>query len=184
MLLLSRKSWAETTSRLEPNGGSPVRRGNNAGPLMAIVAEGVTKSFAGLRVLDNVGLSVAEAEIHALLGANGSGKSTLAKILSGVYQPERASITIKDRNIPAIVSPQHASDLGVAIVHQEAPLIDSASALNASRSIAATRRVRDSSSGGGFTARSRRCSNDPEFALIRAHWLAAWRRRNGRLFLS
>ena len=93
---------------------------------MAIVAEGVTKSFAGLRVLDNVGLSVAAGEIHALLGANGSGKSTLAKILSGVYQPDRASITVKDRNVPGILSPQHAAELGIAIVHQEAPLIDSA----------------------------------------------------------
>ena len=95
--------------------------------LMAVAVEGVTKSFAGVRVLDNVAVSVAEGEIHALLGANGSGKSTFAKILSGVYQPDRASITIKDRTIPAILSPQHAVDLGIAIVHQEAPLIDNAS---------------------------------------------------------
>jgi ribose transport system ATP-binding protein len=94
---------------------------------MAIVAETVTKSFANIRVLDNVAVSVADGEIHALLGANGSGKSTFAKILSGVYQPDRAAITIKDRNIPAILSPQHANELGVAIVHQEAPLIDTAS---------------------------------------------------------
>jgi ribose transport system ATP-binding protein len=94
---------------------------------MAIVTEGVTKSFAGIRVLDNVGVTVAHGEIHALVGANGSGKSTFAKILSGVYQPDGASITIKDRKIPAILSPQHASELGVAIVHQEAPLIDNAS---------------------------------------------------------
>src|SRR3984957_19365903 len=94
---------------------------------MAIAVEGVTKSFAGIRVLDNVAVSVADGEIFALLGANGSGKSTFAKILSGVYQPDRASITIKGRNIPAILSPQHAAELGIAIVHQEAPLIDNAS---------------------------------------------------------
>jgi ribose transport system ATP-binding protein len=95
--------------------------------LMAIVAEGVTKSFANIRVLDDVEVSVADGQIHALLGANGSGKSTFAKVLSGVYQPDRASIDIKGRTVPAILSPQHANELGVAIVHQEAPLIDTAS---------------------------------------------------------
>lgn len=90
-------------------------------------AESVSKSFAGVSVLDDVGISVAAGEIHALLGANGSGKSTLARILSGVYQPDRALITIRDRRVPAIVSPLHARELGIAIVHQEAPLIDSAS---------------------------------------------------------
>jgi ABC-type sugar transport system ATPase subunit len=94
---------------------------------MAIVAESVTKSFANIRVLDNVEVSVADGQIHALLGANGSGKSTFAKILSGVYQPDRASIAIQGRAVPAILSPQHANELGVAIVHQEAPLIDTAS---------------------------------------------------------
>src|ERR1700735_941425 len=94
---------------------------------MAIAVDGVIKSFAGVRVLDNVAVSVADGEIFALLGANGSGKSTFAKILSGVYQPDRASITIKGRNIPAILSPQHAAELGIAIVHQEAPLIDNSS---------------------------------------------------------
>jgi ABC-type sugar transport system ATPase subunit len=94
---------------------------------MAIAVDGVFKSFAGVRVLDDVAVSVANGEIHALLGANGSGKSTFAKILSGVYQPDRGSFTIKDRNISAILSPQHAAELGIAIVHQEAPLIDTAS---------------------------------------------------------
>jgi ABC-type sugar transport system ATPase subunit len=98
-----------------------------ATPLMAIAVEGVTKSFAGVRILDNVAVSVPDGQIHALLGANGSGKSTFAKILSGVYQPDHASITIKDREIPSILSPQHAAELGIAIVHQEAPLIDNAS---------------------------------------------------------
>ena len=107
--------------------GDAARAPIQADPLMAIAVEGVVKSFAGVRVLDNVAVSVADGEIHALLGANGSGKSTFAKILSGVYQPDRASITIKDRNIPAILSPQHAAELGIAIVHQEAPLIDNAS---------------------------------------------------------
>jgi ABC-type sugar transport system ATPase subunit len=107
--------------------GDPASASLKAATLMAIAVEGVTKTFAGIRVLDNVAVSVAAGEIHALLGANGSGKSTFAKILSGVYQPDHASITIKDRSIRAILSPQHAAELGIAIVHQEAPLIDNAS---------------------------------------------------------
>src|ERR1700728_3688591 len=75
-----------------------------ADPLMAIAVEGVVKSFAGIRVLDDVAVCVADGEIHALLGANGSGKSTFAKILSGVYQPDCASITIKGDAIPAILA--------------------------------------------------------------------------------
>ena len=72
--------------------GDPASASLRAAALMAIAVEGVVKSFAGVRVLDNVAVSVADGEIHALLGANGSGKSTFAKILSGVYQPDRASI--------------------------------------------------------------------------------------------
>jgi ribose transport system ATP-binding protein len=93
---------------------------------MAIVAESITKSYSGLRVLDEVGIAVADGEVHALLGANGSGKSTLAKILTGVVQPDGASIAIRDRTFAAIASPQQATQLGIAVVHQEAPLIDTA----------------------------------------------------------
>ena len=45
----------------------------------------ITKTFPGVKALDNVNLAVAEAEIHALVGENGAGKSTLMKVLSGVY---------------------------------------------------------------------------------------------------
>ena len=68
--------------------GDPASASLRAAALMAIAVEGVVKSFAGVRVLDNVAVSVADGEIHALLGANGSRKWTFAKILSGVYQPD------------------------------------------------------------------------------------------------
>ena len=45
----------------------------------------ITKTFPGVKALDNVNLAVEEGEIHALVGENGAGKSTLMNILSGIY---------------------------------------------------------------------------------------------------
>jgi putative multiple sugar transport system ATP-binding protein len=46
---------------------------------------GISKSFPGVKALDDVNLSLRRGEIHALCGENGAGKSTLMKVLSGVY---------------------------------------------------------------------------------------------------
>lgn len=45
----------------------------------------ITKTFPGVKALDNVNLKVEEGEIHALVGENGAGKSTLMNVLSGIY---------------------------------------------------------------------------------------------------
>ena len=98
----------------------------DAGALSAgLSARGLTKIFADQTVLDHVDIDVGGSEIHALLGANGSGKSTLVKILSGVYQPEAGQIHIGGRTFAAIASPHEANARGIAVVHQEAPLINS-----------------------------------------------------------
>ena len=94
---------------------------------MSVAGRNLTKTFAGVRVLDGVDLALNTGEVHALLGANGSGKSTLVKILTGVYQPDSGSIAFGNRILSAVASPHEAALNGVAVVHQEAPLIDTMS---------------------------------------------------------
>ena len=50
--------------------------------------QGIRKSFPGVRVLDDVSLSIRPGEVHALMGENGAGKSTLMKILAGALQAD------------------------------------------------------------------------------------------------
>lgn len=86
--------------------------------------KGITKTFPGVKALDNVNLQVEEGEIHALVGENGAGKSTLMNILSGVYpfgsyegdifyEGERCEFQkIKD-----------SEKKGIVIIHQELALV-------------------------------------------------------------
>ena len=84
--------------------------------------EGISKSFGGVKVLDNVQFSLRQGEVHALMGENGAGKSTLMKILSGIYAKDAGSVQIEGCEAQA-ASPKAAQDLGVAIIHQELNLI-------------------------------------------------------------
>jgi L-arabinose transport system ATP-binding protein len=56
--------------------------------------QGITKTFPGVRALDNVSFGVAKGTVHGLVGENGAGKSTLLKILSGAYTPTEGKIVI------------------------------------------------------------------------------------------
>ncbi|NLZ88246.1 MAG: sugar ABC transporter ATP-binding protein [Clostridiales bacterium] len=93
-----------------------------AGALLEM--RGITKTFPGVKALDNVNLTVQEGEIHAIVGENGAGKSTLMNVLSGVYPygsyegdiyyegQECRFLNIKD-----------SERLGIVIIHQELALV-------------------------------------------------------------
>ena len=56
--------------------------------------KGISKSFPGVKALQNVEFQLKAGEIHALLGENGAGKSTLIKVLGGIYIAEEGEILI------------------------------------------------------------------------------------------
>ena len=84
--------------------------------------KGISKSFPGVKALQNVNLQLKAGEVHALLGENGAGKSTLIKVLGGIYHAEEGEIFIDGQKteINDVVAARHA---GVSIVHQELVLV-------------------------------------------------------------
>lgn len=78
----------------------------------------VSKSFPGVRALDQVSFSCFAGEVHAIAGENGAGKSTLMKILSGIYRPDEGTIKVSGTEV-VINNPRIAQDLGINIVNQE-----------------------------------------------------------------
>jgi putative multiple sugar transport system ATP-binding protein len=85
---------------------------------------GITKTFPGVKALDNVNLKVREGEIHALVGENGAGKSTLMKVLSGVYPAGTYDGEIHyDREVRNFSTISDSEHLGIIIIHQELALV-------------------------------------------------------------
>ena len=78
----------------------------------------ISKSFPGVKALDNVSLTVHRGTVHALMGENGAGKSTLMKCLFGMYNKDKGHIYLEGKEID-FKSSKEALDNGVAMVHQE-----------------------------------------------------------------
>jgi ribose transport system ATP-binding protein len=84
----------------------------------------LSKTFAGVTVLDDAHLEIAPGEVHALVGQNGSGKSTLVKLISGVYRADPGGDILVDGT--RIGTPVNAGRLhaeGLVFVHQDLGLI-------------------------------------------------------------
>ena len=80
--------------------------------------ERISKTFVGVRALDNVSLSLRRGECHGLMGENGAGKSTLGKVLAGIHRPDSGRVLID--GVPVrLHSPADARAVGVGMVHQE-----------------------------------------------------------------
>jgi simple sugar transport system ATP-binding protein len=84
---------------------------------------GISKTFAGVAVLDDVSLRLNAGEVLGLVGDNGAGKSTLIKIITGVHQPDRGTILFGGREVRGLTV-DAARALGVETVYQERALAD------------------------------------------------------------
>ena len=92
-------------------------------PWPKLTLTGISKSFPGVKALNEVDLELYAGEVTALIGENGAGKSTLVKSLTGIYQPEAGEIRI-DGNRVSMQTPHRAFELGIAAIHQETVLFD------------------------------------------------------------
>jgi ABC-type sugar transport system ATPase subunit len=79
---------------------------------------GISKSFAGVKVLDGVELNIIPGEVHALMGENGAGKSTLMKIIMGIYTKDSGQIYFEGKDCD-FKSPKDALEAGISMIHQE-----------------------------------------------------------------
>ena len=83
-----------------------------------IRAEGLSKSFGGVRAVQDISISVPEKSIFALIGPNGAGKSTLLNLLSGIYQPDAGSLHLESRTLIGVPAYQRVR-LGIARTFQK-----------------------------------------------------------------
>ena len=86
-------------------------------------ARDISKSFPGVKALQDVSLHVRPGEVLALVGENGAGKSTLMKILAGVYTPDAGEVRVDGEPV-AFTSVKQAERRGITLIHQELNLAD------------------------------------------------------------
>jgi ABC-type sugar transport system ATPase subunit len=101
----------------------PERRG------IGIEVRDIDKHYAGARALEDVSVSIAAGEIHALVGENGAGKSTLGKIIAGAVAPDSGQILVDDEEVRHR-SPRDAIRAGIALIDQELATVPSMSVLD------------------------------------------------------
>ena len=82
----------------------------------------ITKSFPGVRALDDVSMTIKRGEVHVLLGENGAGKSTLMKILTGVYHADSGEIILNGEKVN-VENIREAQKFRIGTVFQENSLI-------------------------------------------------------------
>jgi ABC-type sugar transport system, ATPase component len=83
----------------------------------------ISKSFSGVKALQDVSFQLKPGEVHVLLGENGAGKSTLMKILSGVYEPTEGAIVIGGKEFSKL-NPKESVDHGISVIYQELSMIN------------------------------------------------------------
>ncbi|WP_410211602.1 ABC transporter ATP-binding protein [Aquirhabdus sp.] len=96
-------------------------------PLLKL--EGISLTFGGLQVIQDLDIAVARGEICSLIGPNGAGKSSLLNIINGIYQPHRGKITLDGQHLKSH-RPQLAAKLGISRTFQNLALFKKMSVLD------------------------------------------------------
>ncbi len=86
----------------------------------------VSKTFPGVKALNEVSIDVRRGTVHGIVGENGAGKSTLMKILSGVYTKDSGTITFDGETVKS-TSPHKSMEMGLSIIYQELNLVNTMS---------------------------------------------------------
>jgi rhamnose transport system ATP-binding protein len=94
----------------------------------AVELVGITKTFPGVRALEDVSLALFPGRVHALVGENGAGKSTLINVLGGGLMPDRGEVRL-DGHPVRFADAHEARRRGVVTVHQEVDLFPDLSVL-------------------------------------------------------
>ncbi len=103
---------------------TPVREAS-----LGVDVVGIHKHYRGARALDDVSVTIAPGEIHALVGENGAGKSTLGKIIAGAVLPDAGEIVINGRPVRHR-NPRDAIQMGIALIDQELATVPGMSVLD------------------------------------------------------
>jgi ribose transport system ATP-binding protein len=90
--------------------------------MTALQVSHVSKSFPGVKALNDVSMTMTAGSVHALLGENGAGKSTLIKIVTGIYQPETGQVMMNGTPV-RFANLRQAAAGGLGVVHQERNLV-------------------------------------------------------------
>ncbi|MCC8137996.1 MAG: sugar ABC transporter ATP-binding protein [Clostridiales bacterium] len=85
--------------------------------------EHISKTYPGVRALNDVSLEFEDGEIHALLGENGAGKSTLIKIIAGAIAPDGGGRISFDGKSFEQMTPALSAQMGVAVIYQDVNLV-------------------------------------------------------------
>ena len=83
----------------------------------------VSKSFPGVKALDNINLNIKKGEVHALVGENGAGKTTLIRLISGIYKVDSGTI-LYDGEMLTNVDPHDCIEKGISSVHQDFRMVE------------------------------------------------------------
>jgi ABC-type sugar transport system ATPase subunit len=83
----------------------------------------ISKSFPGVKALDDINLKIKKGEVHALVGENGAGKTTLIRVVSGIYKPDSGTVIYNGKEL-VNPTPHECIEKGISSVHQDFRMVE------------------------------------------------------------